>query len=195
MEQEKKDQDIIHEDSAAAPKALHLFDRALSLIETWILGLGLGLMIFVMFAQGVLSRPLGFDWPWSEKLALQLMTLVTIVGASAAVREGRHIAIDALVRLLPARVQALLGAAVAALCVAACAAAFKPAFSYVHLYRTTFAEMNIHVIVTIPLWYTRLFLPLGLGLLSARFALVFADEIRAVSGARRTVSDQGRAGL
>lgn len=194
MESEVRNQKMNKEKNAAAG-VLSGCDRILSAIETWLLGLGLGLMIFVMFAQGVLSRPLGFDWPWSEKLALQLMALVTVAGASVAVREGRHIAIDALVRLMPARVQGVVGAAVAALCIAACAAAFRPALAYVHLYRTTFAEMNIHVVVTMPLWYTRLFLPLGLGLLCARFALVFVDEARVAAGAPRAVSDQGRAGL
>ena len=171
----------------AAASALRIADRALSLVETLVLGAALAVMVFVMCAQGVLSGPLGFNWPWAEKLALNLMMLVMGVGAAVAARERRHVAVDALVRLLPVRPRALLAALTAALCIAACAALFEPAMGNVRLFQTQLGQMSIHLLGGIPLWYTRMFLPFSLVLVIARFGLIFLDEMWMLLSGRRVL--------
>jgi TRAP-type C4-dicarboxylate transport system permease small subunit len=170
-------------------------DKFLGAVETTLLCLGLMFMVVIVFGQGVLSKPLHFDWPWAEQLAMNLMVLVMGVGASVAVRERRHVVMDDLVRLLPLRGRAFTAALTAALCVAVCIAAFHPAMNNVRLFRTEFSHMAVEIPwiarrgavglrathLAIPLWYMRAFLPLTLVLLIARFSLMFLDSLRAVA--------------
>ena len=165
------------------PGALGVADRVLSVIETALLFLAFGVMVAVMFGQGVLSNVLDFEWPWARKLALNMMVLATGAGASVAVRENAHVAIGALTGLLPVRVRAALGAAVAVFCLFACAAFMDSALAYVDLYRTDLQHMVLRLGAfglryDMPLWTTRLALPFTLGLLMARFSLSAILELR-----------------
>ena len=167
------------------PGALGAADRMLTVLETALLFLAFGVMITVMFGQGVLSNVLDFEWPWARKLALNMMVLATGAGASVAVRENAHVAIGALTNLLPVRARALVAAAVAAFCVFACAAFLDSALAYVDLYRTDLQHMVLRVGLcgarcNLPLWTTRLALPFTLGLLMARFSLLTIMELRTV---------------
>lgn len=168
---------------------LGLADRALTVLETALLAFAFTIMIIVMFGQGVLSGLMGFEWPWAEKLALNMMVLATGAGASVAVREQRHVAIDALVRLLPSRAQSALAAVVAALCVLVCLSFFDSAMAYVNLYHTELRQMDMRIImfgarVSVPLWTTRLALPFTLGLLAARFSFACLEQILLTARAR-----------
>lgn len=161
---------------------LGVADTILTGLETVLLFAAFGIMITVMFGQGVLSGILDFEWPWAGKLALNMMVLATGAGASVAVRDGRHVAIDALVRLLPPRIRAALSAAVAAFCVFACLCFMDSALAYVNLYLTDLQHMVLRVGIfgaraNVPLWTTRLALPLTLGLLAARFTLVSIGDL------------------
>ena len=162
-----------------------LADRTLTFVETALLAFAFLVMIGVMFGQGVLSGLLGFEWPWARKLALNMMVLAVGAGASVAVRERRHVAIDALVRLLPPRARAALAAIVAVLCAAACLTLMHSALAYLALYQTELSHMDLRIMgLRIPLWTTRLALPFTLILLAARFLLVSYEEMRAALQAR-----------
>lgn len=166
---------------------LGMADSVLTATETVLLCASFGIMIVLMFGQGVLSNIMDFEWPWAQRLALNMMVLATGAGASVAVREGRHVAIDALVRLLPVRARAALAAVVAALCVAACLWFMGPALAYVNLYRTDLRHMGVDMSLfgmrcAIPLWTTRLALPFTMGLLAARFALCGIGDLRTALG-------------
>jgi len=162
-------------------------DAALAAVETTLLCAAFAIMIIVMFAQGVLSNVMDFEWPWAQRLALNMMALATGAGASVAVREGRHVAIDALVRLLPPRPRAALAAVVALLCAAACLWFLGPALAYVNLYRTDLQHMALNMNLfgarlSVPLWTTRLALPFTLCLLASRFVLECVGELRRAAG-------------
>lgn len=82
---------------------------------------GLLLAMLLLAGAQILLRNLGEGgFPWADE-ALRIMVLwLAMLGAVAASRDNRHIAIDALARLLPARLQALTGAIIAALTATIC---------------------------------------------------------------------------
>ena len=76
-------------------------DRIGRAVETLLLVLVLGTMILVAATQIVLRNFWGTGFDWADE-ALRIMVLwVTMLGAVAASREGRHVSIDALSRYLP----------------------------------------------------------------------------------------------
>jgi TRAP-type C4-dicarboxylate transport system permease small subunit len=184
-----------------AGSTLRLLDGVLGAVETFLLGAGLLLMVFLLFSQGVLSRPLGFDWPWSEKAALNLMFIVLVVGASVAVRERRHVAIEVLVKQFPVKTRALVTAAGAALSAVACFKLLGSALNYYHTFRSAFSSMTVmefeihRHLVSVPLWYTRWLLPVAVVLLCVRFCMVCADELCVAATGKTALKTSGDASV
>ena len=70
-------------------------------------GLGLAMTITILtqiFFRFVIYRPV----PWSEELARYLMIWMGMLGSVVALRKGRHIAVDFLVKKLPDRIQQVI---------------------------------------------------------------------------------------
>jgi len=143
-------------------------DRLLTLIENAALAIGFGSMAVVLFADSVLSGPLHFSWPWAREFSLYMMLWVMGAGAGVAAREGRHIAVDAIVRLLPRRPQEAVRRGVSAVCAAACGAAMWPCIAFV---RGGIESGLTAQSIGIPIWYAYLALPFTAGLLCLRFAV------------------------
>ena len=66
-------------------------------------------MILLASLQIGLRSILGTGIPWADPLLRVLVLWVGLLGAVAASREGRHITIDVLSRMLPARARAAVG--------------------------------------------------------------------------------------
>jgi TRAP-type C4-dicarboxylate transport system permease small subunit len=79
--------------------------------EEMLLALLLGAMIALAGLQIGLRSLLGTGIPWADPLLRVLVLWVGLLGAVAASREGRHITIDVLSRMLPARARAAAGVA------------------------------------------------------------------------------------
>jgi TRAP-type C4-dicarboxylate transport system permease small subunit len=79
-------------------------------IEEALLAVALGGMILLAALQIGLRAFLGTGIPWADPLLRVLVLWVGLLGAVTASRDGRHITIDVLSRLLPARARAAAGA-------------------------------------------------------------------------------------
>lgn len=82
-------------------------DRILSWGETvLILGL-LGTVLGIAFAQ-VPARMLGGGWLWADELVRYMVLWLGVIGAGAATRYHKHIAIDALTLVFPAKLKGIV---------------------------------------------------------------------------------------
>ncbi len=85
-------------------KVLHKFSNALESATLWIIAAALAVMTVVVFAQ-VVFRELSASLPWSEELARYLMVYLTYLGISVGVKRKSHIAVEAVTRKFPLKVQ------------------------------------------------------------------------------------------
>ncbi len=84
-------------------RTIRKLDEWLAKAESGFLVFLLFLMVFLAFGQVILRNLLGSGWLWTDLFLRQLVLWVGFLGASLAVRERRHIAIDALPQFMPAR--------------------------------------------------------------------------------------------
>lgn len=80
---------------------LFRLDRLLVAVEVGVLGLLLAGMIFLGLGQVVLREFFQSGWTWADALLRHLVLLAGLFGAMTATHARRHLAMDALVRVLP----------------------------------------------------------------------------------------------
>jgi TRAP-type C4-dicarboxylate transport system permease small subunit len=88
--------------AAGLRRALLLLHR----MEDLLLALLLGAMILVAAAQILLRNLFEWNFGWGDPFTRLLVLWVGLLGALAATRQNRHIAIDLVTHLLPPRVRA-----------------------------------------------------------------------------------------
>ncbi|KAA2284417.1 TRAP transporter small permease [Arenimonas fontis] len=104
---------------------------------------------------------------WAEAAGRAGVLWLALLGALAATRERRHIAIDVLPRLLPPRLRRLAWAVAQLAASALCGSLAWLGWGLVRLER----EAPVPFIEGIPSWVPMLALPLGFGLMALRFLL------------------------
>ena len=77
------------------------FDEILGRVEQYLLAVLLGVMIRVAFLQIVLRNFLATGISWGDPLVRYLVLWIGFIGASLAVREGKHITIDVFSQWIP----------------------------------------------------------------------------------------------
>ena len=163
--------------------------------------LGAGLLAFVvmMLAGWAIMRvPNGFGW--SQRLALALMLWVGLLGGSMATRQGRHIAVDAVRRVVPPNLVRRFELAAGLATVAVTGALTLLAVGYVRANWVEWvsSEMTAGVFESIPIpyWSATLAIPIGFGLMTARFldaalhGQAKADLIASLGGAKEIPDDE-----
>jgi TRAP-type C4-dicarboxylate transport system permease small subunit len=127
------------------------------------------LLALVLLASfQVLQRWLFADgWSGAEAASRLLVLWLAVLGALAATREGRHVAIDALQQLLPSAGRHLLWALGQGFAALFCAAVAWFAVELVALER----EAPVLLFAGLSSWVAMLVLPLAFGLMAVRFAL------------------------
>ena len=157
--------------------------RLLSLIhriEDGLLALVLTGMIILASGQIILRNLLDFGFPWADPATRVLVLWVGLLGALAASREDKHIAIDVFSRLLGRR--ALAG-------VKSLTALFTATVSGLiayHAARFVAMEQEAGVIgiAGLPAWMLELILPAGFGLIALRYLVLAGLRIEALFGGR-----------
>jgi TRAP-type C4-dicarboxylate transport system permease small subunit len=155
-------------------RGLHLLHRA----EDALLALAVGLLLLLALVQIVLRVGFESGLAWGEAASRAGVLGLAMLGALGAARQQRHIAIDALPRVLPAaawRVVHVLGQLGAA---AVCGWAAWIGWELVQAER----EYPLPFIAGIPSWVPMLVLPLGFGLLALRFLIATAAPRPAAEG-------------
>lgn len=102
---------------------------------------------------------------WADELVRMLVLWIAVVGALAATRDRRHIAIELIVRALPALPQRIVRSGVAL---------FAASISFVFAWQAWRFTMDSRefgdiVLGDWPAWYFQLILPVGFALIGWRF--------------------------
>ncbi len=119
----------------------------------------------------------GFDtgFLWAQEVSLYLGAWFILIGASYALREGAHIAVDAAVNLLDRPLKRLMAAAAVALSLLYCGILMAAAWSYLDRLFRLGIEMED---VPIPRWLGQSCLFLGFALLALRLAFLLVAIVR-----------------
>jgi len=144
-------------------KGLWLFDKleyvVLVSLLTVMVGLAfLQIFLRIFFATGIL---------WGDLLLRHLVLWIALLGAATATKEGRHINIDVISRVLPDRgkvaIQALTDLFSTLICLFLIQASLK--FIRDEFQVGTLAFLNI------PTWAATVIFPVAFGLIAVRFAI------------------------
>ena len=159
-------------------KGFWLFDKLEYLVLVFLLALMIGLaflQIFlrVFFATGIL---------WGDPLLRHLVLWVALLGAAMAAKEGKHINIDVISRLLPERgkttIHALTDLFSAFICILLIQASLK-------FIRDEF-QVGTLAFLKIPTWTVGIIFPIAFGLIALRFVISgFRNGTMAIRGSAR----------
>lgn len=136
------------------------------------IGAGLGAFgVLAGLCAAIYQAPNGFGW--SQKLALVLILWVGMLGASMATKEGRHIAIDAVKRVIPERFarpfEIVGGLVTVVLCLVLCALGLE--YAQANLVDWVNSDYRAFVFESLewPYWVATVPIPIGFGLMAVRF--------------------------
>jgi TRAP-type C4-dicarboxylate transport system permease small subunit len=139
--------------------------------EDGLLAFALVLLLLLSVAQIVMRTFLDTGWVWAEPASRTLVLWLAMLGALAATREHKHIAIDALPRLFAPTWRRAVWALTQVFAAAICAAMAWYCWQLVSMER----EAPVPLFGALPSWAGMLILPLGFGLMALRFALAAAS--------------------
>lgn len=144
--------------------------RGLHLAEDLLLASLLGTLLLVSVLQIALRLLFDSGMAWAEPVSRAGVLWLALLGALGATRAGKHIAIDALPRVLPpAARRAVWSLSQLAAAVVTLALAWLGA-GMVGMER----EAPIPFIAGIPSWIPMMVIPLGFGLMGLRFVIAAA---------------------
>lgn len=93
------------------------FSKALAYVEEVFVGIGIIVPSIVLFINVVLRYVFNSGWIWAEESARYMIVWMVFVGASACVRKGMHLAVDAAIIRLSNRSQAVVKVIVSVICI------------------------------------------------------------------------------
>ena len=151
---------------------LKILDNWLARTEGGLLIVLLFLMVFMSFGQVVLRNFFNSGILWTDIFLRQMVLWVGFLGASLAVRERRHIAIDVLPNFLPDRVKPWLEI------ITGIAAGLISIFLTMAAWKFVQFEMDspTTLFLDIPAWVFQTILPFSFGVISIRYFLQVLDE-------------------
>lgn len=160
--------------SGPLPRAAEPARGALQKLEEMVLALMLGAMIVLAALQIVLRSLLGTGIAWADPLLRVLVLWVGLLGAVAASREGRHISVDVLSRILPRRARAGVGCATSLF-----SAALAGIIAY-HGVRFVASEFRFESVAFsgTPAWALESVIPFAFSAIALRYLRLAAGDLR-----------------
>lgn len=156
-------------------RLLSRLDRAGRLLENAALAVLLATLLLLAVGQIVLREVFSTGFLWADELMRLLVLWLAMVGSVAACRDNRHIRIDALSHVLPARAVVLVRVVVDLFAAAVCAVIAWHACRYLALE----IEFEDAVLVDTPAWLAHVIVPLAFLLLAYRFLVLTGIHVLA----------------
>lgn len=144
---------------------IHKLGRLITYIEESLLALLLGVMIILATSQIFMRNLWGGGIDWSDPLLRVLVLWLGLFGAMAATRDGSHIKIDLLSKLLPAAAARFLEPVTNLVSAAICAIVCYHAGRFVMMEY----QDGSSAFATVPAWLCEVIIPIGFGLMALRF--------------------------
>lgn len=133
-------------------------------------------IIVLASGQILLRNVFNTGFVWSDELLRLMVLWLTMVGAMTASRDNKHIKIDVLSRILPAKLQLLSQALTALFASLICVIITWHAFRFVAGSR----EFGETLLENLPAWYFQAILPFGFGLIAFRYSILSIRTIIAL---------------
>lgn len=142
-------------------------ERLGRLLEDALIVLLLGALVVLASAQILLRNVFSMGLAWSDGLVRMLVLWLALLGALAASRDGRQIALNVLNRLLPPPFRRVTAVAADAFTAVVCGVLAWHALAFVRVSQ----EFGDTVLNGYPAWWFQAILPLGFALLAWRHAV------------------------
>ncbi|MBU6198387.1 MAG: TRAP transporter small permease subunit [Xanthomonadaceae bacterium] len=146
-------------------RALEILRR----IEDWLLAVLVLLLVVLAGSQIILRDFFATGISWADPLMRQLVLWTGMLGALAAVRDDKHIALDVLQRFLSPLAQTIARIVTFGFAAAICAALAW--YSYVMLNVDYTSATPSSAFDSLPAWIPETILPAAFGLMAIRFVL------------------------
>ena len=140
-------------------------DRLGRQVENVLLATLLTAMILLAGWQIVQRNFIGGGMIWADELLRLLVLWLGFLGAMAACRDDRHVAIDLLLRFLPARLKAPVKTLLHIFTSVVCGLLAFYSYRFVQMEH----EYQTVVLGGLPAWWFELILPIGFGMMSLRY--------------------------
>jgi TRAP-type C4-dicarboxylate transport system permease small subunit len=141
--------------------------RGLHRVEDGLLAVALTLLVLLSAAQIVMREVFSTGWVWGEPASRTLVLWLAMLGALAATRERKHIAIDALPRMLRPRPRRISWAITQVFAAVVCAALAWYCWQMLQMER----EAPALLFGPVPTWAGMAILPFAFAMMAVRFAL------------------------
>ena len=151
-------------------------DRFARSLETWLIVVVLGGLILLGAAQIVLRNFFSLGFAWGDGLARLAVLWLGLLGALAASRDGRHIAMGAVTRWLPPRLRMAAGVCADVFGAAVSAALGWASWRFVSDSR----EFGDTMLGDVPAWWLQAIMPIAFALIAFQFV---AQAVRRMRGA------------
>ena len=148
---------------AAAQRGL----AGLGKIEDWLLAVLVLVLVALAGAQIILRNFFDTGLSWADPLLRALVLWTGMLGALAAVRDDKHIALDVLQRFLTPGMQRISRVLTLGFAAVTCAAMAWFSVDLVKIDLTS----GSNAFAGVPSWFVETILPAGFGLMALRFAL------------------------
>ena len=153
-------------------RAIKQLDEWLAKAESGFLVFLLFLMVFLSFGQVLLRNFLHSGFLWTDPFLRQLVVWVGFLGASLAVRDRRHVAIDVLPQFLPTALKPFIQVVVSFTTGIISAFLMIASWKFVQLEK----EFATTLFLDLPAWMFQTILPVSFAIISLRYFLNGLDD-------------------
>jgi TRAP-type C4-dicarboxylate transport system permease small subunit len=157
--------------SDAQRSAVQRAAQSLQRIEEWLLAVLVLVLVTLAGAQIILRNFFDTGLAWADPALRVLVVWTAMLGALAAVRDDKHIAIDVLQRFLPPTAQRAARVAAFGFAALICAAMAWFTLGLVNIDYADVVSGPAKSIAGMPAWLLESILPVGFALMALRFAL------------------------
>lgn len=133
----------------------------------------LTLMIAMAFLQVILRNFFSTSIMWGDIFLRHLVLWIGFLGASLATREGKHINIDVLSRLLPTRFKRISGIVVNLFSSVVCFFLMRASIGFIIMEK----ESGTTLLSGIPTWTAQIIIAIGFGIMMFRFFIHALDLV------------------
>ena len=149
---------------------MNYLEKFVNHLEEALLAFGISLASIILFVNVVLRYCFNSGWEWAEESVRYLIFWIVFLGGSVCARKGMHLSVDAVAVRISEEKQRLLRMSVNVICIMFCMFLVIYGIELLEL-----AHMTGQVTpgLEMPILYVYLAIPLGGGLMAARFAQDF----------------------
>jgi TRAP-type C4-dicarboxylate transport system permease small subunit len=151
-------------------------DEAIGQVEQILLVILLSALILVAFSQIILRNFFSTGIAWGDALVRVLVLWTGFIGATIAVREGKHICIDVVTRWLSPKGKRIVEIIIHAFSFSMCCLLAYAALKFIH----NEFQMKSVAFLGIPAWVSESILPLTFVIMAFRYFFHFLNNVLAV---------------